>query len=147
MPATCKLETQMSEDLHQKLLRAVDKSPIKILAIYKTVEVSYEEIKNVQKFGCLIVTDSHLYLTKSDFSWTFENQKHEIQIFAKQPMTNLVQLDTASDSTAFVLNFMDESEDRTELWKFEFESKSCVESSLKLLDDIWSKLFGVSLFE
>lgn len=144
VPATCKLDLQASEELQHKLQKLAEKKQIKLLAIFRSVEISSEDVKNELKCGCFLVTDTHLYLTKSDFSWMYENSMQEIPVHLKQPMTNLVELDAVTEST-FILNFMDETEDRTESWKFEFETKSCIDNTLASIDSIWSKLFGVPL--
>lgn len=116
-----------------------------VVSVFKSVLVS-SDVKTELKIGCLIVTETDLYLTKSDFQWIYENLEQEVQVFAHQPMTNLVECEGRTNST-FTFNFMDETEDRTESWKFEFDSKMCVDSTLRIISQVWEKVFGMPLID
>lgn len=110
-------------------------------------------IDNVPKtvnLGSLIVTDTELILIKSDFQWicdasvkNYEN--YETCVSVRQQMTNLIELDNLS-ANAFNFNFMDETENKFETWKFVFDDKTnIVEEVLKTVSDIWQKIFHVPL--
>jgi hypothetical protein len=135
----------ISESQQEKIFKITNHDDPIVMVVYKSVFVS-SDVKTEIKTGCFIVTETDLYLTKSDFQWIYENLEEDIPLFTRQPMTNLVELEGVTNST-FILNFMDETEDRTESWKFEFETKLCIDNTLKSISKVWEKVFGMPLMD
>lgn len=107
---------------------------------------SAETQKSRMKVGSIFVFLDYIHVTSS-FEWICDNiseQAFTNHLIMRQPISNLVDLENLTDSS-FTLNFIDELEDTLEKWKFTFESNSQIIHLLKSIDDIWQKIFCISL--
>lgn len=73
-----------------------------------------------------------------------EKFEHELQVAQEQPMTNLIEIDDITD-TSFTIHYLDEINNRTELWRCTFETNSCLDSTFKAIAQSWEVLFQVPL--
>jgi hypothetical protein len=97
-------------------------------------------------YGALFVTTEAIILT-TNFHFLCDNISDKMfnnEVTLTQPMNNLVQLENLT-TKSFTLIFMDELENTIEKWRFVFESKSCIRSTLDTIDAIWQKIFSVPL--
>lgn len=139
-----------------KIERKVGASDLKSVSIFTSCSSSVmsatdssnsaETQKSRMKIGSIFVFLGHIHITSS-FEWICDNiseQTFANHLIMKQPISNLVDLENLTDSS-FTLNFIDELEDTLEKWKFTFESNSQIFHLLKSIDDIWQKIFCISL--
>lgn len=91
-----------------------------------------------------ITTDTHLYLTTSKYGWLMEKFDIDPQVAQVHPMTDLVAIDNITD-TSFTINFLDEINNQTYLWKCTFETNSCLDSTFKAIAQSWEEYFKVPL--
>lgn len=107
---------------------------------------SNESQKSRMKIGSIFVFLDFICVTSS-FEWICENVSEKTfanHFTMQQPISNLVDVENLTDSS-FTFNFIDELEDTLEKWKFTFESNSQIIHLLKSIDDIWQKIFCISL--
>lgn len=140
----------MHPHLQKKLKVVTNDEPVKSLSVFKSCEFVIDNIQKIVSLGSLIVTDTELILLKSDFQWICDDSVKNYETYGacistRQQMTNLIELDNLSEN-AFNFNFMDETENKFETWKFVFDDKTCaVDEVLKTVSDIWQKIFHVPL--
>lgn len=112
-----------------------------MLTILNECQITSEDLNETLPFVTFITTETHLYVTSSKYGW-LSNQN--IAIAQSQLMTNLVDIDNITD-TSFSINFLDEINDRTALWKCTFETKGSLDSTFSAIAQSWEKLFQVPL--
>lgn len=92
-------------------------------------------------YGVMLVTNEAIHLT--NFKWLCENSDQNYDVLT-QPITNLVELDNLTNSS-FTLIFMNELENTIEKWRFSYESYLRICKALYAIDEIWKKIFSLSL--
>lgn len=92
----------------------------------------------------IIITETNLYLTSPNYGWLADKLEQNIELVNTQLMTNIVGVDAIDDHT-FSINFLDEIENRDEIWKCKFETKSSLDSTFNAIAQSWEKLFQVPL--
>lgn len=147
----------VDDDLRtQKVERLMGLGDLKSVAIFTSCSSSVmsatdssnsaETQKSRMKCGSIFVFREYIHITSS-FEWLCDNITENMfnnHLIMKQPISNLVDLENLNESS-FTLNFIDELEDSLEKWKFTFESNSQIIHLLKSIDDIWQKIFMISL--
>lgn len=144
LPMYCTLEYQISERLSQKLLKTTQNEQLKMLAILENCETSIDDIITAQALVGLIITESELFLICPTHKWLSDKYDVEIVTMQKQLMSNLVEVEKLDDATLRI-NFLDENQDKCELWTCSFIESSCLESTMNAISLSWEKLFGVPL--
>jgi hypothetical protein len=145
MPDTCCLDYQVSERNTQKLQQLTNQKQIKTLTIFNECKVTIDEQHQINDTGALCVTDTDLFLTQIDTNWLSDNNTTaNITVSNRQEMSNLIEVDFV-DETTFKLNFMNENEDKFEMWKLTFETTQTAENTIKTISSWWEKIFGVPL--
>lgn len=93
-----------------------------------------------------IVTESNLYITSAVNQWMSEKSDAATDIIVEQTqvMSNLVEIEKI-DNKSIRINFIDDTNDRTELWTCLFETCENVDSTLNAISQSWEQLFGVPL--
>lgn len=57
-------------------------------------------------------------------------------------MSNLVDVEPTTDAK-YLINFIDETENKCEIWQLDFETHDNAERCLNAIGEGWEKLFGV----
>lgn len=132
-------------------MQLTDNDQIKILTIFNTCDIIEEENKsNKITLGALLITNTHLYLTTSNLNWLCDNDNlyinSNVNIYHKQLMSNLIEMDYENELT-FKLTFIDENEDKMELWRINFETDYSKDSTLNTINTLWEKIFQVPLLK
>lgn len=144
LPCYCSLEYQISERVSQKLLQVTDNMQLKMLAILSQCTITSDDQRETHALVAIIVTETKLYVTTSKYEWLAEKLQQNIELVNTQLMTNIVGVDSIDDRT-FSINFLDESENRDEIWKCRFETSSSLDSTFNAIAQSWEKLFQVPL--
>lgn len=144
LPWYCSLEYQISERLSQKLLQVTDNVQLKMLTILNQCDIKSDDAHEMHTLVVLIITETNLYLTTSKYGWLADKLEQNIELTHTQLVTNIVGVDPIDDHT-FLINFLDEIENRDEIWKCKFETKSSLDSTFNAIAQSWEKLFQVPL--
>lgn len=145
MPDCCDLEYQISERFSQKLLQVTSNVQPRMLAILAHCKIiDYNDITTTYEYAAFIMTDSDVYVTKSDYGWLMERLDRIIDVAQTQSIRDLVHIDHIDDTT-FAINFLDETNDREEKWECKFETSSCLQNTFATIKTPWEKLFKVPL--
>lgn len=115
-----------------------------MLAILNSCRITSDHLNETYEHVAFITTDSYLYLTTSKYGWLMEKFDYVLDIAQSQLMTNLVDIDNVTD-TSFTINFLDEINNRTELWECTFETNSSLDSTFKAIAQSWEEYFKVPL--
>lgn len=115
-----------------------------MLAILNECKITSDDNNEALEYATFITTETHLYVTTSKYGWLMEKSDQNVAIERSQLMSNLVDVDNVTE-TSFCINFLDEINDRTELWKCSFDTKSCLDSTFNAIAQSWEKLFQVPL--
>lgn len=145
MPVYCDLEYQISERISQKLLQITDNVQLKMLTILNSCKIiDTNGISTVHEYAAFILTDSKLYITKSNYGWLIEKLDRSIDVAQMQLMSDLVEVDRI-DETTFVIDFLDEIQEKTEKWECKFKTNTCLQNTFETLATSWEILFKVPL--
>lgn len=106
--------------------------------------IDHNDSTVVYNHPAFILTDSHLYVTKSKYGWLIEKLDRSIEVARMQLMTDLVEVEHVDDTT-FVISFLDENRDQKENWECKFDTSSCLQNTFETLAASWEKLFKVPL--
>lgn len=117
---------------------------LKMLAILNRCQITSDHLNETYDYVAFITTDSYLYLTTSKYGWLMDKFSIEPEIAQEQLMTNLVDIDNVTENS-FTINFLDEINNRTELWQCTFETNSCLDSTFKAIAQSWEEYFKVPL--
>lgn len=116
-----------------------------MLSILNSCKITdYKDISTLHEFAAFIITDSNLYVTKPKYGWLIEKLDRDIEVAEMQKMRDLVSVDSIDERT-FVINFLDETNDREEKWECKFETSTCLKSTFDTIKTPWEKLFEVPL--
>lgn len=147
LPSTCDLQYQPNELLIKRLNSAVMDEQLNMCSVLNCCEITCENAKRTFNVCCLLTTDSRLYLSSTKVGWlstTDDHDNDDIELCITQFMSNLVEVEHCTDNV-FIINFLDETQDKCELWKCTFETSENANSCLNAIAQSWEKLFGVPL--
>lgn len=145
-----------SSNLSLNIKNFIEETDLKCVGIFKSCHSSIQSAtdsensevssKTKLKVGAIFITSDSIHVS-SNFKWICDNIDE--RVYSKnpklsQPMTNLVELENLTDKS-FTLNFIDEINDTLEKWKFTFESDKQFLSLLRIVDEIWEKIFRLHL--
>lgn len=140
----CTLEYQISERLSQKLLKTTNNAQLKMLAILENCETSMDDTTTSRDLVGLIITEEELFLICPTHQWLSDKNDVEIVTLQRQLMSNLVEVEKP-DSATLRISFLDENQDKCELWTCSFIEDTCLDSTMNAISVSWEKLFGVPL--
>ncbi|XP_036345886.1 uncharacterized protein LOC118755144 isoform X2 [Rhagoletis pomonella] len=145
LPSQCELKYQPSTELLKRLNNAVRDEQLKMCALLNGCTVTCGQAKRSLNNCTLLTTDTHLCISSSKFDWlTTAAADAEMEICLTQLMSNLVEVEQV-DANTFTINYLDETQDQTEIWQCTFETKENANSCLNAIAQSWEKLFGVPL--
>ncbi|XP_034670094.1 serine/threonine-protein kinase 11-interacting protein isoform X1 [Drosophila subobscura] len=140
LPTQCKVLQQSSP-----ALKSVCSEPVKMCAILGSCQTSCNEEKGLSFEPCLLLsTDSQMQICgNGKWDWlSSKSQELDLQPGLTQPMSNLVDVERLTD-VEYVINFIDETENKCEMWKLNFETYANAECCLNAVGQTWEQLFGV----
>lgn len=144
MPKECEVIQHPSNEVIQRLSSLVAE-PIKICAILSGCQWTSGQEKGHFELCTLITTDSQLHIAgNGKFNWMASNEERQppIELSLTQQMSNLVEVDRLTD-IEYNVNFLDETENKSEVWHLQFETLSNAELCLNAIGKSWEVLFGV----
>ncbi|XP_073823890.1 uncharacterized protein isoform X2 [Musca autumnalis] len=149
LPSNCDLQYQPNELIVKRLNTAVMDEQLNMCSVLNGCEITCENAKRHFSICCLLTTDSRLYLSSPKVGWlsTATNSDYDsddLELCVTQFMSNLVEVEHCSDNV-FIINFLDETQDKCELWKCTFETSENASTCLNAINQSWEKLFGVPL--
>lgn len=120
-----------------------------MFSLINSCEIKVDDAVQSFPLSSLFTTDSRIYLSSGNISWLSVNlpslNATDIPLSHTQLMSNLIEVEHPADNIFFI-NFLDETQDKCELWKCTFETKENAESCLNAIGQSWEKLFGVPLY-
>lgn len=143
LPDTCSLDYSISENLTNKIAKLGGSSKIKMLCLLNECDITLDGNSIILKKHLCVVTETNIILVQH-FNWLSDDLKDEIDSENSQVMCNLVEVEELN-SRSFSLNFLDEIEEKCELWNLTFETDTSMSSTLDSIAECWEKLFGVPL--
>lgn len=147
LPPNCDLQYQPNELILKRLNTAVMDEQLNMCSVLNFCEITCENAKRSFSICCLLTTDSRLYLSSTKVGWLSSSSDHgseDLELCVTQFMSNLVEVEHCSDNV-FIINFLDETQDKCELWKCTFETAENANTCLNAINQSWEKLFGVPL--
>ncbi|XP_005181896.2 uncharacterized protein LOC101890827 isoform X1 [Musca domestica] len=147
LPPNCDLQYQPNELILKRLNTAVMDEQLNMCSVLNGCEITCENAKRSFSICCLLTTDSRLYLSSTKVGWLSSSSDHgseDLELCVTQFMSNLVEVEHCSDNV-FIINFLDETQDKCELWKCTFETAENANTCLNAINQSWEKLFGVPL--
>lgn len=145
LPSSCELKYQPAAILTKRLNRAVIDEQLNICSLLVSCDISCENAKRSFDVCSLLATDTRIYLSSEKLNWLSElDLDSDIELCVTQFMSNLVEVEHCSDN-AFIINFLDETQDKCELWKCTFQTSDGANTCLNSIAQSWEKLFGVPL--
>ncbi|CAD7085916.1 unnamed protein product [Hermetia illucens] len=144
LPDDCTLGYQISQKILKKIAYFTNEEQLRMVSILNRCEISSDAIQKTLSPTGFFASDTHLYLTTTNFSWLFNNSNDNLELGHVQLMSNLIEVDRP-EKNVFSMNFLDEDQDKYELWKCSFETEDNAESCLNAIGQSWEKLFGVPL--
>nr|XP_014090535.2 uncharacterized protein LOC106617692 isoform X2 [Bactrocera oleae] len=145
LPSLCELKYQPIAVLVKRINNAVSDEQLKMCALLNACTVTCGQAKRNLSTCTLLTTDTHLYISSSKFDWLSTSESDaELEICMKQLMSNLVEVEQI-DANTFLINYLDETQDLSEIWQCTFETQENADSCLNAIAQSWEKLFGVSL--
>uniref|UniRef100_A0A1A9WES2 LIP1 domain-containing protein n=1 Tax=Glossina brevipalpis TaxID=37001 RepID=A0A1A9WES2_9MUSC len=147
LPAQCDLIYQPAKSLVKRLSSFVGDEQLNMFCLLNGCDVTCDNAKRSFQLSGLIATDSRLYLTSNKLLWLCEDNEHDndIELCVMQLMSNLVEIERPAENVALI-NFLDETHNKCELWRCYFETSDLAASFLNAIAQSWEKLFGVPLF-
>uniref|UniRef100_A0A1B0AAH6 Uncharacterized protein n=1 Tax=Glossina pallidipes TaxID=7398 RepID=A0A1B0AAH6_GLOPL len=120
---------------------------LKMFCLLNGCYVTSNNAKRSFQLSGPFATDSRLYLTSNKLMWLCADNERDtdIELCVTQLMSNLVEIERPAENIALI-NFLDETQNKCELWRRYFETKDIADSFLKAIAQSWEKLFGVPLF-
>lgn len=142
LPKECEVIQQPSDVVRQRLSSLVAE-PLKVCALLSGCHWTSGHENRSFEVCTLLTTDSQLFIA-GDVNWLSSNEEKQppIEPSLTQPMSNLVEVDRLSD-IEYNINFLNETENKSEIWHLEFETLANAELCLNAIGKSWEELFGV----
>ncbi|KAH8297884.1 hypothetical protein KR018_000081 [Drosophila ironensis] len=142
LSAQCTLSPLPSPAI-SKCLEAIESDAVKMCAMLPRCQWSCNQEKKSFQACLLLTTESHLYLAgNGKFQWLLAPSPPPMEFSLSQPMSNLVDMERISGQE-YVIKFIDETQNRCEIWRLHFETQASAESCLNAVGQDWERLFGV----
>ncbi|XP_059618813.1 serine/threonine-protein kinase 11-interacting protein isoform X3 [Phlebotomus argentipes] len=139
-PVGCSVVAENQEDL----LQTYQNESIRTFAIFEHCERRVDETKLTVSFGGIIVTEKTFHMTSGGHKWMTEKGDPAVGVVHTQLLQDMVELEPKSD-TEFILNFLDERENKCEQWFLRFATPAVVQDVLAAIREPWERLFEVHL--
>ncbi|XP_064553544.1 uncharacterized protein LOC135438914 isoform X3 [Drosophila montana] len=142
LPAECELIQQPADELRQRL-NSIVAEPLKMCAVLSGCQWTCAPEKRSFELCTLLITDTQLHIAgNGKFNWLTAIEEHPIELTLTQQMSNLVEVERITDCE-YNVNFLDETENKCELWHLQFETLANAECCLNAIGQSWEQLFGV----
>ncbi|XP_037957232.1 uncharacterized protein LOC119687114 isoform X2 [Teleopsis dalmanni] len=151
LPTQCELKYPTADEITNRLNVAVRGEKLKMCSILNSCEVTMDKAKRSFNTCTLLTTDTTLYITSENFGWlslqtnSGDFDDFDVKICISQFMSNLVDIEYHGENV-FSINFLDETQNKCELWTCKFETKENAEFCMAAIGQSWELLFGVPLF-
>uniref|UniRef100_A0A6B2EBJ3 Putative leucine-rich repeat protein n=1 Tax=Phlebotomus kandelakii TaxID=1109342 RepID=A0A6B2EBJ3_9DIPT len=139
-PVGCSVVAECKDNL----LQTYQNEPIRAFAVFDACERRVDETKATVNFGGLIVTEKTFHMTGGGHKWMTEKGDSAVGVIHTQLLQDMVELEPKSD-TEFILNFLDERENKCEQWLLRFATLAIVQDVLTAIREPWETLFEVHL--
>uniref|UniRef100_A0A1L8DN41 Putative serine/threonine-protein kinase 11-interacting protein n=1 Tax=Nyssomyia neivai TaxID=330878 RepID=A0A1L8DN41_9DIPT len=139
-PVGCSVVAENTDDI----LRTYQNQSIRIFAIFDVCERRVDETRLSVSFGGIIVTEKTFHLCTSAHRWMTERGDQAVGVTHTQLLQDMVECEPKSD-TEFILNFLDERENKCEQWHIRFATPAIVQDVLGAIREPWEALFEVPL--
>lgn len=126
-----------------------DQEELLMVAPFKGLtKIVNENAQGVEKRSALVVTNRKFAVLSGNWMWLLEGRaKDRPEVLFQLSLTDMIELEEGKKETDFVLNFMDEQENRHELWCLEFETKHTAQRVLDAIKGPWEKAFNQPLVD
>ncbi|XP_029051044.2 serine/threonine-protein kinase 11-interacting protein isoform X1 [Osmia bicornis bicornis] len=148
LPPSCEVEFTVPEHctifMHRLLKNCKnyqDGDSVRLLALFSSALLKYQDLKVQLKLSSLIVTASVLVIC--NMQWLLSGSNETPNIIREQAMSNLIGVEHYSST--LTLNFLDEVMGQEESWVLDFVSASAVETVINSVQPPWEELFSIPL--
>ncbi|XP_076231714.1 uncharacterized protein LOC143177580 isoform X2 [Calliopsis andreniformis] len=148
LPPSCEVEFSVPEHctiLMHHLLKSCknyqEGDSVRLLALFSSALLKYQDLKIQLKLSSLIVTASVLIIC--NMQWLLPGSKETPHVIREQAMSNLIGVEHYSSS--ITLNFLDEEAGQEESWVLDFVSVSASETVITSIQPPWEELFSIPL--
>ncbi|XP_018055084.1 PREDICTED: serine/threonine-protein kinase 11-interacting protein isoform X2 [Atta colombica] len=150
LPVSCEVEFSIPERysilLHNVLTNTINYQTgdiVRLLAIFSSAILKYQNIAIKLKLSGLILTDAALVILKDNVQWLIPDTNQVPLVTREQVMSNLIGIEHCD--TWLTLNFLDEIAGLEESWTLEFVSSGAAEAVISSIQPPWEKLFSIPL--
>ncbi|XP_055709493.1 serine/threonine-protein kinase 11-interacting protein isoform X2 [Phlebotomus papatasi] len=139
-PVGCSVVAENREDL----LQSYQNESIRTFAIFEACERRVDETKTMMTLGGLLITEKTFHLTSAGHKWMTEKGDSAVGVIHTQLLQDMVELEPKGEME-FILNFLDERENKCEQWFLRFATPAVVQDVLEAIREPWERLFEVPL--
>ncbi|XP_018365237.1 PREDICTED: serine/threonine-protein kinase 11-interacting protein isoform X2 [Trachymyrmex cornetzi] len=150
LPASCEVEFSIPERysilMHNILTNTANYQTgdiVRLLAIFSSAILKYQNIAIKMKLSGLILTDAALVILKDNVQWLIPDSNQVPLVTREQVISNLIGIEHCD--TWLTLNFLDEIAGLEENWTLEFVSSGAAEAVISSIQSPWEKLFSIPL--
>ncbi|KAH8377009.1 hypothetical protein KR093_002724 [Drosophila rubida] len=144
LPSECELIHEPSNAVLQRL-NELSTEPLTMCTVLSGCQWICGQEKRNFEVCTLLTSDTQLHIAGNGrFNWlaTNEEQRPQLELSLTQQMSNMVEVERITDCE-YKVNFLDETEDLSELWHLHFETQANAEFCLGVIGKSWEQLFGV----
>ncbi|XP_050461637.1 serine/threonine-protein kinase 11-interacting protein isoform X2 [Cataglyphis hispanica] len=150
LPPSCEVEFSVPEyfsilmhDLLTSTANYKTGDVVRLLAIFSSAVLKYQNVITNLKLSGLILTNAILMILEDNVQWLIPGSNQTPLIAREQTMSNLIAIEHCHNS--LTLNFLDEIAGIEESWHLEFVSLSAVEAVISSIQPSWEELFSIPL--
>ncbi|XP_031832146.1 uncharacterized protein LOC116426790 isoform X2 [Nomia melanderi] len=148
LPPSCEVEftvpghcTTLMHQLLKHCKNYQDGDAVKLLALFSSGLLKFQDVEMQQKLSGLIVTASVLVIC--NMQWLLPGNKEVPRVIREQSVSNLIGVEHCTSS--LTLNFLDEVAGQEESWVLDFVSVSAAETVINSVRPPWEELFWIPL--
>ncbi|XP_012140983.2 uncharacterized protein LOC100876018 isoform X1 [Megachile rotundata] len=148
LPPSCEVEFTVPEHcttfmhcLLKNCKNYQDGDTVRLLALFSSALLKYQDLKVELKLSSLIVTASVLVVC--NMQWLLPGNNEMPHIIREQAMSNLIGIEHYGST--LTLNFLDELMGQEESWVLDFISASAAETVINSVQPPWEELFSIPL--
>ncbi|KAL6424267.1 hypothetical protein ACFW04_009830 [Cataglyphis niger] len=150
LPSSCEVEFSVPEYfsilMHDLLTNTANYKTgdvVRLLAIFSSAVLKYQNVITNLKLSGLILTNAILIILEDNVQWLIPGSNQTPLVAREQTMSNLIAIEHCHNS--LTLNFLDEIAGIEESWNLEFVSLSAVEAVISSIQPSWEELFSIPL--
>ncbi|XP_025267843.1 serine/threonine-protein kinase 11-interacting protein isoform X2 [Camponotus floridanus] len=150
LPSNCEVEFSVPEcfsllmnDLLMNTVNYKTGDVVRLLAIFSSAVIKYQNVIIKFKLSGLILTNAILIILEDNVQWLMPGSDQVPLIAREQTMSNLIAIEHYNNS--LTLNFLDEIAGLEESWVLEFVSLNAVEAVINSIQPSWEELFSIPL--